>query len=335
MKVGVKNKDSYHKRISSAMDYIQKNLVQNNLEDLSLESIADSAHMSPYHFHKVFKSVVGETVADYIRRLKLEKSAGIFFYYKHVSITEVAMALGFSSSQNLAKAFKQQFNLTPSDIKSLTKKHQLTTLINKFSKYGNAREIDFSYSNDSHLQLMGSKSIMDDIAIIKNSVTEQNINTLSQLNIHTFPVRTVIYKRVIGDYSAGVQQVAGELQSFVTENKIATGDPLVISWDNPEITPAEKCRMDVCLTLIDYCHKPALFNTQTIDTGSHAFMRGLFNLDYNYEEAWRQLFRSIFEQKLQPSDTPCYKIMHLETSDPANGIFDISFCQAISEKMGS
>jgi len=107
------------------MDYIQENLAQNYSEALSLEAIADSANMSPYHLHKVFKSVVGETIADYIRRLKLEKSAGIFFYYKQARITKVAMAFGFSSSQNLAKAFKRHFNLTASDIKSLTDKQQV------------------------------------------------------------------------------------------------------------------------------------------------------------------------------------------------------------------
>ncbi|KJZ09283.1 hypothetical protein TW85_22390 [Marinomonas sp. S3726] len=329
MKIGNEDKDKYHKKISSSMDYIQKKLVRRDFDKLNLEAIADSAHMSPYHFHKVFKSVVGETVADYIRRLKLEKSVGILFYYKQVSITKVAMELGFSSSQNLAKAFKKQFNLTPSDIKYFTKKDQLTAVINKSSKYGNASKIDFSYSNDSNLQRMSLKNMIDDISIINKAVTEKKINILGQLNIKLFPARTVIYKRVIGEYSNGVQSIAGELQSFVTENMISTGDPLVINWDNPEITPAEKCRMDVCLTLNDSCHNPAPFNIQTIDTELYAFMRGLYSFDYDYEEVWQQLFKAIFEQGYKPSGTPCYKIMHLETSDLVNGVFDVSFCQAV------
>lgn len=333
MKIGVENKGNYHKKISGSMDYIQKNLILRKFDRLNLEAIAGSAHMSPYHFHKVFKSVVGETVADYIRRLKLEKSAEFFFYYKQVSITEVAMELGFSSSQNLAKAFKKEFNLTPSDIKSLTKKIQLIALINKSSKNGNARKIELSYSNDSNLKRMSSKNMIYDTSTINKTETEKKINILNQLNIKRFPKRTVIYKRVIGEYSNGVQNVAEELQSFVTENMITTGDPLVINWDNPEITSAEKCRMDVCLTLNECCHNPAPFNIQTIDTELHAFMRGLYSFDYNYEEAWQHLFQAIFEQGLQPSGTPCYKIMHLETSDPANGVFDISFCQAISNNI--
>ena len=335
MKVGDESKSDYHKRISAAMDYIQNNLAKNYAEGLGLEAIADSANMSPFHFHKVFKSVVGETIADYIRRLKLEKSAGIFFYYKQVRITEVAMALGFSSSQNLAKAFKQHFNVTPSDVKSLTDKQQLISLIKKYSKYGNAQKKDFSYSNDSHLQRLDTKNMTEDISVIEGSLTEQKMNVPGQLKISNVAQRTVIYKRLIGEYGAGIQQAAAELQDFVVVNKLATGDPLVINWDNPEITAPEKCRTDVCLTLLDGCKKSAPFNTQVISDGSHAVIRGTFNLDYNYEQAWHQLFHSIFDQGHQPEDSPCYKIMHLETSDPANGIFDISFCQEISKNVGS
>jgi len=172
-------------------------------------------------------------------------------------------------------------------------------------------------------------------SITEHSTTESKINMSGQLKITTFPTRTVIYKRIIGEYGAGVQEVASELQNFVTKNRVSTANPLVINWDNPEITTPEKCRTDVCLTLLDKCQKPAPFNTQIIQAGSHAYIRGVFNLQYNYEQAWQQLFHSIFDQGYQPEDSPCYKIMHIETSDPANGIFDVSFCQAIAMNVRS
>ena len=330
MKIGDEWTSGYHKRISTAMDYIQHNLADHHSEGLNLAAIAESASMSPYHFHKVFKSVVGETVADYIRRLKLEKSAGIFFYFKQARITEVALALGFSSPQNLAKAFKRHFNLTPSDVKSLSNKQQLISLLKKYSKDGNAEVLDFSYSSDSHLQFLKAKNMTNDTSTLENLATEPQLNTPSQLKIANFPARSVIYKRLVGEYGNGVQQASGELQDFVTENRTPVGDPLIINWDNPEITTTEKCRADVCLTLVDGCKNPAPFNTQIINAGRHAYIRGVFNVHYNYEQAWQQLFHSIFEKGYQPEDSPCYKIMHLETSDPSKGIFDVSFCQKIA-----
>lgn len=329
MKIDDKHNTGYHTRISTAMDYIQRNLADNRLDGLSLEAIAESANLSQYHFHKVFKSVVGETVADYIRRLKLEKSAGIFFYFKHARITEVALSLGFSTPQNLAKAFKLHFNLTPSDVKSLSDKQQLSSLIKKYSKGGNAQESDFSYSNNPHLQTLDSKNMTDDTSVAQRSNAGPQLNKPSQLTVSNFASKAVIYKRLIGEYGTGVQDASGELQAFVTENNIPTGDPLVINWDNPEITTPDKCRTDVCLTLLENCKKPSPFNTQVISAAPHAYIRGLFDFSFNYEQAWQQLFHNIFDQGYQPEDSPCYKILHLETSDPANGIFDVSFCQAI------
>jgi len=74
MKTNELSRNEYHKRISSAMDYIQLNIHKN----LNLETVAKAAHLSPYHFHKIFKLMVGETVAEFIRRIKLERAAGFF-----------------------------------------------------------------------------------------------------------------------------------------------------------------------------------------------------------------------------------------------------------------
>ncbi len=329
MKVDDKETLVYHKRISQAMDFIQHHINQTPAEGLNLEAIAQAACLSEFHFHKVFKVVVGETVADYIRRLKLEKSLGIFFYYKQTSITEVAMALGFSSSQNLAKAFKKQFKYTPSDIKSLTSIEQLKSIIGQYRKDGNALEISTLYS-----QVSSSDCLDTDF------MTSQNSNTLLDgtrpldegllsLTVAALPERNVIFKRLIGEYGNGVQEASMELQSFANENKLATGDPVLINWDNPKITPSEKCRTDICLTLLGKCDNAAPYHTQLIEAGHYAVMRGQLSQDHQYEQAWQKLFEQIFAKGYELKDKPCFKVMHIQSSQPQQGIFDVSFCAAI------
>jgi len=330
MNVGHDEQAQYHKRITSAMDYIQAHIDQSTQDGLHLDAVAHSANMSPFHFHRVFKSVVGETVAEYIRRLKLERSAGIFFYFKRAGITEVAIALGFSSSQNFAKSFKKYFSMTPSDVRALTNKQMLKTLIHHYRKNGNANSATFSYSNDSHITVLDQEN-MNTETVAKTSI-ETAINTINPLAIIDLPARSIIYKRLIGQYGDGAQEAAAQLQAFAVENKLATGDPLVINWDNPEITSPEKCRTDVSLTMLDGCRHPSPYNTQTIESNSHAVIRGIFDLNFDYEQAWGLLFSELFKQGCVPLDTPCYKVMHLATSDPMQGLFDISFCQAIGAK---
>ena len=55
----------YRRRICRAMDYISRNLES----ELSLEEIAQAASFSMFHFHRIFKAVVGETVSGFTRRL--------------------------------------------------------------------------------------------------------------------------------------------------------------------------------------------------------------------------------------------------------------------------
>lgn len=105
-------KTDYHQRIRPVLRYLEANFDQ----PLNLEEVALQAHLSPYHFHRIFKAVVGETLGDFMRRLKMEKSASVLFYHKR-SITEVALDFGFSSSQAFAKAFKQHFGLTASQVR--------------------------------------------------------------------------------------------------------------------------------------------------------------------------------------------------------------------------
>lgn len=58
-------------QIQKVLNYIEQNL---NLK-LSLELLAKLSTYSPFHFHCVFTGIVGETPADYVKRLRLEMAA--------------------------------------------------------------------------------------------------------------------------------------------------------------------------------------------------------------------------------------------------------------------
>ncbi len=104
-------KTDYHKRLLPVIRFLETNFDQ----PFNLEEVARMAYLSPYHFHRIFKAVVGETLNDYLRRLRMEKAANHLFY-KKLSVVDVALSMGFSSSQAFAKAFKQHFGLTASQV---------------------------------------------------------------------------------------------------------------------------------------------------------------------------------------------------------------------------
>jgi AraC family transcriptional regulator len=103
----------YKRRVCKAMNFVSHHLDR----DLTLGEIAEVACFSKFHFHRIFKAVVGETIAGFTRRLRLECAANCLLANSHEDITTIAINNGFSSSQNFATAFRQHFGMTPSEFR--------------------------------------------------------------------------------------------------------------------------------------------------------------------------------------------------------------------------
>ena len=80
--------------------------------ELSLAVIAAAAHFSPYHFHRVFAGMTGETVGACLRRLRLERAAQRLCYTEQ-PVTEVALDAGFDAPEAFTRAFRGVYSLTP------------------------------------------------------------------------------------------------------------------------------------------------------------------------------------------------------------------------------
>jgi len=81
----------YHQRINAVIAHVRENLDG----DLSLEQLAKVANLSPFHFHRVFKSIAGETTYDLAVRLRL--AASLLRSMPKLSITTAALECGFGS----------------------------------------------------------------------------------------------------------------------------------------------------------------------------------------------------------------------------------------------
>lgn len=101
--------DIYGQRVHRVMDYISENLEK----PLPLERLARLAHFSPFHFHRVFRSVVGEPVHAFIKRLRLERAVFAMAHSPKESLTTVALRHGFASSSDFSRAFKQAYGFSP------------------------------------------------------------------------------------------------------------------------------------------------------------------------------------------------------------------------------
>src|SRR6185295_7583302 len=82
--------------------------------DVSLEALAARAGWSPFHFHRAFRAVTGETPKQYTLRLRLERAAARLLTHPE-PITTVAAAVGFASHEVFTRAFRRHFHCTPTE----------------------------------------------------------------------------------------------------------------------------------------------------------------------------------------------------------------------------
>lgn len=105
--------ERYDKRILKVQLYIEEHLD----EDLSLETLSQVASTSPYHFHRIFKGVSGETVAGYVRRVRLEHASAQLKYTQQ-TVTEIAFGAGYQNHEAFTRAFHRRFGINPSQFRA-------------------------------------------------------------------------------------------------------------------------------------------------------------------------------------------------------------------------
>jgi AraC family transcriptional regulator len=104
--------DSYHERIALVLLHIQRSLDA----PLALEELADIAHFSPFHFHRVFRGMVGESVKEHVRRLRLERAAQQLRGTER-QILEIALEAGYETHESFTRAFAETFQMPPSEFR--------------------------------------------------------------------------------------------------------------------------------------------------------------------------------------------------------------------------
>src|SRR6266852_4634364 len=117
-----RSRAEYDGRMHRVLEHIDRRLDQ----PLDLETLADVAFFSPYHFHRLFSAWMGETLGDYLRRRRLEVAAMRLAAQPRLSVLEVSLSVGFGSAEAFARAFKAHFKYSPTSWRMQQAEHRLT-----------------------------------------------------------------------------------------------------------------------------------------------------------------------------------------------------------------
>jgi AraC family transcriptional regulator len=208
----------YVDRINRAIDHIARNLA----EPLPLEDIARVACFSPFHFHRIFRALVGETVHAFVKRVRLERALHLMAHRKDASLTDIALACGFSSSSDFSRSFRAQFGVPPSAF--------------DLDTYRDAHRGQLVDGAGHRLERLPAGENPDGFAVA----------------LRELPPRRVAYLRVTQPYGgAGIVDAVHRMVEWATARGLEGGQWLGYQWEDPEVTALENCRYDVGLEIPD------------------------------------------------------------------------------------
>ena len=209
----------YIQRINTVIGYVRENLN----DDLPLNILARVAGFSPFHFHRLFKSLTGETVNDMVMRLRLERAVMLLRSTPRLSITDVALECGFQSVSVFSRAFKKRYTL---NARQWDRKSPL-----KYSKNGQVPE-GFPRYTEKNLSDFAER---DGLKVRLFSLPAQRLAYIRVYDSYTkFSRVKDAYDRIIAWYC----RRGGRLEQTTLYG---------MSQDDPDATPRRLCRFDWCL----------------------------------------------------------------------------------------
>lgn len=215
---------TYPDRINRAIDHVLQHLD----EPLRLEAVARVACFSPFHFHRIFRTLTGESLAGFVKRARLERAIALlsrqdWAVRRRPSLTDIALACGFSSSADFSRCFRQRYGVPPSRFDAVSFR----------SKRREEWEAAVAPPEARHLLKRLPRGVNPDGFVVR---------------LRRLPARTVAYLRVADSYREGaVLRAVDKLTAWAEARGVADGQWLGYSWDDPEIVRPEFCRYDVGL----------------------------------------------------------------------------------------
>ncbi|MCF6320735.1 MAG: AraC family transcriptional regulator [Rhizobiaceae bacterium] len=137
---------NYEKRLARVSDYIYANLD----DDLDMVRLAEIACLSPYHWHRIYHAVYGETIAATVKRLRLHRAAGDLTH-SQMPVLQIAKRAGYPNLQSFNHTFKGAYGIAPGRFRTNA---ALTADIGKVSDIHND-SFDISIENINQFTLVG------------------------------------------------------------------------------------------------------------------------------------------------------------------------------------
>ncbi|MCU6434227.1 AraC family transcriptional regulator [Undibacterium sp. Jales W-56] len=309
--------NEYSRRMNTVLNHIDAHLDA----PLDLTQLAQVAHFSPFHFHRLFAAWMGETLGDYLRRRRLEVAALRLAAQPDMSILAVAFSVGFGSGEAFSRAFKQHFSYSPSSWRRDTKQRWATQLAQaKLRQSAQDSNLDQLISKPS--QAIGCG--LDHDEVFNHPIMEIRM----KVELVEFAPARIAYLRQIGPYGATIGQFWSQVfHPWLQAQGIPASPMYGLSHDDPSITPPEKCRYDAAIEVRQEFVATGKAMLTTLPGGRYAVAK-FIGTSQEIGDAWVELFKGWLPASgMLCDDRPCFERYPVGSRvDPVTGVFDCELC---------
>ena len=211
---------------------------------LDLEELARVACFSSFHFHRIFAAMTGETIADHVRRLRLERAA-MELRSGGKQVIQVALDAGYEAHEAFTRAFKAAYGVSPMEFRHAPRPIAIRPAPSGVHFRPGTPLTTFNMNHST-------RTVMK---VITRKIKPMRVACL----------------RHVGPYE-DVKQTWIDLRTSLSADKQIGKRSLFIGigHDDPSVTPASKLRYDACITVGEEYEPKKPVETQRIAGGDYA-----------------------------------------------------------------
>lgn len=286
-----RNREDYENRVEKAIQFMTRNLAG----DVNLEAAVREAGFSPFHFHRIFTAITGETPQDFLTRIRMEHAANFLLKSPALSITSIAFACGYSSASAFARSFKRFYGIPAG----------------KFARQ--------NVGEEPHAWVTANKPPRTTADV---KLPEMAIRPMAELHL-------AFFRSYQGYTPEGIRTAWVRMFQWAQGRNLLTLNTrlIAISYDDPEITRMSRCRYYACITVPDEMKHDN--RAGIMDIPEH--MGAICRLECDADEilpSYRAVYRDwLPESGFLMTDIPPYEVYYnAPEADPTSKyVFDLSF----------